>query len=202
MSTTVPLPRAVQRARALVHVATVAARFDPAHAAGLLDDALHPSWNQRIPGTEGYNHILEALVWHSAAQFGTLLARIDPSPAKRLVADIEKIPPVIRALHHREFLDDVAPFIAKVAEVAAEVDIASAEELVRPMGAPARDMALAKVATAAARTELHPGRADRPHRHQSAQPDPGGRVGGSGRNLPRPRCWRNWTRRCTGRSGH
>src|SRR5215475_8213851 len=147
------LPLAVQRARALVHVATVAARSDPAHAARLLDDALHPSWDQRIPGTEGYNHILEALVWHSAAEFGTLLARIDPSAAERLVADLEKIPPVVRALRHREFLDDVAPFIARVAGVVAEVDMASAEELVRPMGAPARDMALAKVATVAARTD-------------------------------------------------
>jgi hypothetical protein len=147
------LPLAVQRARALVHVATVAARSDPAHAARLLDDALHPSWNQRIPATESYNHILEALVWHSAAEFGMLLARIDPPPAKRLVADIERLPPVIRALRHREFLDDVAPFIAKVAEIVAEVDIASAEELVRPMGAPARDLALAKVATVAARTD-------------------------------------------------
>lgn len=147
------LPLAVQRARALVHVAAVAARFDPAHAAQLLDDAMHPSWNQATPGTAGYNHILEALVWHSAAEFGLLLARIDPSTARRLVADIEKIPPVIRALHHREFLDDVAPFIAKVAEVVADVDIASAEELVWPMGAPARDMALAKVAVVAARTD-------------------------------------------------
>ena len=147
------LPLAVQRARALVHVATVAARSDPAHAAQLLDDALHPSWNERIPGTAGYHHILEALVWHSASEFGMLLARIDPSPAKRLVADIEKIPPVLRALHHREFLDDVAPFITKVAEVVADVDIASAEELVWPMGTPARDMALAKVAVVAARTD-------------------------------------------------
>jgi hypothetical protein len=147
------LPLAVQRARALGHVAAVAARFDPAHAARLLDDALHPSWNQRIPGTAGYHHILEALVWHSASEFGMLLARIDPSPAKRVVADIEKISPVIRALQHREFLDDVAPFIAKVAEVVADVDIASAEELVWPMGAPARDMALAKVAVVAARTD-------------------------------------------------
>ena len=155
------LPLAVQRARALVHVATVAARSDPAHAARLLDDALHPSWpapqapshSERIAGTAGYQHILEALVWHCASEFGTLLARIDPSPAQRLVADLEKIPPVIRALHHREFLDDVAPFIIKVAEVVADVDIASAEELVRPMGTPARDMALAKVALVAARTD-------------------------------------------------
>jgi Protein kinase domain len=162
------LPLAVQRARALVHVATVAARSDPAHAAQLLDDALHPSWdaprpswNERIAGTAPYQHILEALVWHSAAEFGALLARIDaridasidPSPAKRLVADIEKIPPVIRARQHREFLDDVAPFIAKVAEVVAHVDIASAEELVWPMGTPARDMALAQVALVAARTD-------------------------------------------------
>jgi Protein kinase domain len=147
------LPLAVQRARALVHVATVAVRSDPAHAARLLDDALHPSWNQRFPGTEGYTHILEALVWHSAAGFGRLLARIDPSHAERLVADIEKIPAVVRALRHREFLDDVAPFIAKVAEVVAEIDIAGAEELVRPMGAPARDMALATVAAVAARTD-------------------------------------------------
>ena len=146
------LSLAVQRARALVHVATVTARSDPAHAAQLLDDALHPSWNERIPETAGYHHILEALVWHCASEFGMLLARIDPSSAKRLVADIEKIPPVIRALNHREFLDDVAPFIAKVAQVVADVDIAIAEELVRPMGTPARDMALAKVAMAAART--------------------------------------------------
>jgi hypothetical protein len=136
-----------------VHVATVAARSDPAHAARLLDDALHPGWDQRIPGPAVYNHILEALAWHSAAGFGMLLARIDPSHAERLVADIEKIPPVARALRHREFLDDVAPFIAKVAEVVAEVDVASAEELVRPMGAPARDRALAKIATVAARTD-------------------------------------------------
>jgi hypothetical protein len=146
------LPLAVQRARALVHVATVAARSDPAHAARLLDDALHPSWHGRLPETAGYHHLLEALIWHCASEFGTLLARIDPSAAKRLVADIEKIPPVIRARQHREFLDDVAPFIAKVAQVVADVDIAIAEELVRPMGTPARDMALAKVATAAART--------------------------------------------------
>jgi hypothetical protein len=147
------LPLAVQRARALVHVATVAARSDPAHAAQLLDEALHPSWNAGIAETAGYHHILEALAWHSAPEFGMLLARIDPSPARRLVADIGKIPPVIRARQHREFLDDVAPFITKVAEVVADVDIASAEELVRPMGTPARDMALAKVAVVAARTD-------------------------------------------------
>ncbi len=147
------LPLAVQRARALVHVATVAARSDPAHAAQLLDDALHPSWNERIPGTAGYQHILEALIWHSASEFGMLLARIGPPSAKRLVADIEKIPPVIRARHHREFLDDVAPFITKVAEVVADVDIGRAEELVWPMGTPARDLALAKVALVAARTD-------------------------------------------------
>ena len=147
------LTLAVQRARALIHVATVAARSDPAHAARLLDDALHPSWNERIAATAGYHHILEALVWYSASEFGMLLARIDPAPAKRLVADIEKIPPVIRALHHREFLDDVAPFITKVAEVVADVDIASAEQLIWPMGTPARDMALAKVAMVAARTD-------------------------------------------------
>ena len=148
------LPLAVQRARALVHVATVAARSDPAHAAHLLDDALHPSWNEPGPGTAGYQHILEALVWHGAAEFGTLLGRIDPSPAQRLVADLEQIPPVIRARQHREFLDDVAPFITRVAEVVAGVDVAGAEELVRPMGTPARDMALAKVAMVAARTDV------------------------------------------------
>src|SRR6516165_6276853 len=148
------LPLAAQRARALVHVATVAARFDPARAAQMLDDALHPSWNQRIPETAGYHHILEALVWHSAAEFGMLLAGIDPSPAMRVVADIEKLFSFIRAREHREFLDDVAPFIAKAAQVVADVDIASAEELVWPMGVPARDMALAKVAVAAARTDL------------------------------------------------
>jgi protein kinase-like protein len=147
------LSLAVQRARALVHLATVTARSDPAHAAQLLDDALHPSWNERIPATAGYHHILEALVWHCASEFGLLLARIDPSAAERLVADLEKMPPVIRALHHREFLDDVAPFITKVAEVVADVDIGRAEELVWPMGTPARDMALAKVAMVAARTD-------------------------------------------------
>jgi hypothetical protein len=147
------LPLAVQRARALVHVAAVAARSDPAHAAQLLDDALYPGWPERIAGVAGYQHILEALIWHGASEFGMLLARIDPSPATRLVADIEKIPPVIRARQHREFLDDVAPFITKVAEVVADVDIGRAEELVWPMGTPARDMALAKVAMVAARTD-------------------------------------------------
>jgi hypothetical protein len=147
------LSLAVQRARALVHVAAVAARSDPAHAAQLLDDALHPNWNARIPGTAVYQHILEALVWYSASEFGMLLARIDPPSAMRLVADIEKIPPVIRARQHREFLDDVAPFITKVAEVVADVDVGRAEELVWPMGTPARDLALAKVAMVAARTD-------------------------------------------------
>ena len=202
------LPLAVQRARALVHVATVAARFDPAHAAQLLDDALHPSWpapqaprhSERIAGTAGYHHILEALVWHSAAEFGMLLARIDPSPAKRLVADIEKIPPVIRARQHREFLDDVAPFITKVAEVVADVDIASAEELVWPMGTPARDMALAKVAMVAARTDA--ARAGQIAFTVTGLPGRlRARVGGSGGHLPRPRCWTTRTRQSTGRSG-
>jgi hypothetical protein len=147
------LPLAVQRARALVHVATVAARSDPAHAAQLLDDAMNPDWNVRIPGTAAHQHILEALIWHSASEFGMLLARIDPSSAKRVVADIEKIPSVIRARQHREFLDDVAPFITRVAEVVADVDIGRAEELVWPMGTPARDLALAKVAMVAARTD-------------------------------------------------
>jgi len=147
------LPLAVQRARALVHVATVAARSDPAHAAQLLDEALHPSWTAPIQGTAGYPHLLEALIWHSAPEFGLLLARIDPSPAQRLVADIAKIPPVIRTRQHREFLDDVAPFITKVAEVVADFDISRAEELVWPMGTPARDIALAKVAMVAARTD-------------------------------------------------
>ena len=147
------LSLAVQRARALVHVATVAARSDPAHAAQLLDDALHPNLNERTQGTAGFQHILEALVWYCAPEFGLLLARIDPSSARRLASDIEKIPPVIRARQHREFLDDVAPFIIRVAEVVADVDIGRAEELVWPMGTPARDPALAKVATVAARTD-------------------------------------------------
>ena len=141
------LTLAVQRARALVHVATVTARSDPAHAAQLLDDALQPS------GPALYHHLLEALVWHSASEFGLLLARIDPSHARRMVSDLGKLPPVIRALNHREFLDDVAPLVTKVAEVVAEVDVASAEELVWPMGTPARDMALARVAVVAARNE-------------------------------------------------
>jgi hypothetical protein len=186
------LPLAVQRARALVHVATVAARFDPAHAAQLLDDALHPSWpapqapshSERIAGTAGYHHILEALVWHSAGEFGMLLARIDPSPAKRLVADIEKIPPVIRARQHREFLDDVAPFITKVAEVVADVDIASAEELVWPMGTPARDMALAKVAMVAARTDA--ARAGQIAFTVTGRPRPAPGQGGWKRGAPPP----------------
>src|SRR6185312_2652909 len=96
--------------------------------------------------------------------------------------------PVIRALHHREFLDDVVPFITKVAEVVADVDIASAEELVWPMGTPARDMALAKVAMVAARPiPPGPGRSPSP-----SWVGPGRlrtRVGGSGRHLPRPQCW-------------
>ena len=163
------LALAIQRARALVHVATVAARLDPAHAARLLEDALHPGWGQPSQGTAGYIHILEALVWHCPAEFGLLLTRIDPPSAKRLVADIEKLSPVIRAQHHREFLDDVAPFIAKVAEVAAGVGIAGAEELVWPMGAPARDMALAKVAMVAARTD--PARAGQIALAITGQPD-------------------------------
>ena len=155
------LTLAVQRARALVHVATVAARSDPAHAAELLDDALHPSWpapqapghGERIAEASAYQHILEALVWHSASEFGMLLARIDPSTANRMISDLERIPPVVRARQHREFLDDVTPFITKIAEVVADVDLARAEELVRPMGTPARDLALAKVAMVAARTD-------------------------------------------------
>jgi len=103
------LPLAVQRARALVHVAAVTARSNPAHAERLLADALHPDWGPAISGTTGYQHILESLIWHSAADLGLLLASIDPAPAERLVADIEQLPPVIRARQHREFLDDVAP---------------------------------------------------------------------------------------------
>jgi hypothetical protein len=147
------LPLAVQRARALVHVAAVAARSDPARAARLLDDALHPGWNYTTHGAAGYHHILEALVWHSGSELGVLLPRIDPAAAERLVADIEKISPVTRALNHREFLDDCAPLVAKAAEVIADADIARAEELVWPMGAPARDVALARVALVAARTD-------------------------------------------------
>jgi len=147
------LPLAVQRARALVHVAAVTARSNPAHAERLLADALHPDWGPAISGTTGYQHILESLIWHSAADLGLLLASIDPAPAERLVADIEQLPPVIRARQHREFLDDVAPFVTKVAEVVASADVASAEDLVWPMGAPARDLALAKVGGVAARTD-------------------------------------------------
>ena len=147
------LPLAVQRARALVHVAAAAARSDPARAARLLDDALHPGWNHTTHGAAGYSHILEALVWHSGAELGVLLPRIDPAAAERLVADVEKISPVTRALNHREFLDDCAPLVAKAAEIVADVDIARAEELVWPMGAPARDVALAKVALVAARAD-------------------------------------------------
>ena len=173
------LPLAVQRARALVHVATVTARSDPAHAAQLLDDALHPNWNERIPRTERYQHILEALVWHSASEFGLLLARMDPSSAQRLVADLEQIPPVIRARQHREFLDDVAPFITKVAEVVADVDIGRAEELVWPMGTPARDLALAKVVMVTARTD-----STRAGQIASAVASRPGQTPGQGRSKP------------------
>jgi hypothetical protein len=173
------LPLAVQRARALVHVATVAARSDPVHAAQLLDDALHPNWNERIPGTAVYQHILEALVWHSASEFGLLLARMDPSSAQQLVADLEQIPPVIRARQHREFLDDVAPFITKVAEVIADVDIGRAEELVWPMGMPARDLALAKVVMVAARTD-----STRAGQIASAVAGRPGQTPGQGRSKP------------------
>ena len=67
------LPLAVQRARALVHVATVATRSDPVHAAQLLDDALHPNWNERIPRTA-------ALPAHPGGPGLALRIRVRPAP--------------------------------------------------------------------------------------------------------------------------
>ena len=146
------LPLAVQRARALVHVATVAARSDPL--------APHNCWT--TPCTQAgmsASRGLRATItswrpWsgtpHQSSACSCPASTQRPQSGwwltlRRSSRHPGAAPPRIP--------NDVAPFITKVAEVVADVDITSAEQLIWPMGTPARDMALAKVAMVAGRTD-------------------------------------------------
>lgn len=69
------------RALALVHVAAVVTKTDAAHAARLLDDAMHPP--------VGRQRVLAYLTLFAADDIGTVLARMDADPARRLIAEME-----------------------------------------------------------------------------------------------------------------
>lgn len=71
--------------RALVHVAAVLAQADPAHAARVLDDAVHS--RSGYPDTRQIldtHQILEAV-----GDIGRVVARMDAQPAGRLLAELE-----------------------------------------------------------------------------------------------------------------
>jgi hypothetical protein len=74
------------RGRALVHVAAITARSDPAHAARLFDDALHPP----IADPRHVRTLVD-LAWHAPDDIAAVLTTMDTGLARRLIADLEAI---------------------------------------------------------------------------------------------------------------
>jgi len=150
------------RAVALVEVAEVVSRFDRAHAARLLDDALHPTHN--APAFPIRGTILESLVVLCPAELGTVISRTDQILAAQILADIRHGSQVISQNQN------VVNRIVWLAEGLASGNPACAESITRVItDKPKRLEALAKVAMVVASTD--PVRAEQMTRAITARPE-------------------------------
>jgi len=150
------------RAMALVEVAEVVSRFDPAHAARLLDDALHPAHNS--PALPVRGTILESLVVLCPAELGKVISRTDQILASQILADIRHGSQVISQNQN------VVNRIVWLAEGLASGNPACAESITRVItDKPKRLEALAKVAMVVASTD--PIRAEQMARAITAGPE-------------------------------
>jgi len=108
------LPDRYERASALLHIATVACRVDPPHAARLIDDA----W--RGP-------LVEYLIESSPIEVGTAMGCSDPLLGGQMLADITEYSRV-HTHRHMGIEEETAGIITMIAEAAASVDPARAEQ--------------------------------------------------------------------------
>jgi hypothetical protein len=117
---------AYAKAGALVYVARVVSRFDPAHALRLLDDAARPT-TQRDGTTLSRQQMLRHLAGHATFELGTVLARADAHSADRILDEIEDI---VRSMI-REEPGTVANIVIGLAEAMAGTDPAQADRIAR-----------------------------------------------------------------------
>ena len=134
------------RAMALVEVAEVVSRFDRAHAARLLDDALHPAHS--APALPIRGTILESLVVLCPAELGTVISCTDRILASQILANIK---------HGTQIISqntNVTNKIVWLPEGLASGNPACAESITRVItDKPKRIEALAKVAMVVASTD-------------------------------------------------
>jgi hypothetical protein len=152
------LPDEYERALALVHVATVVCRTDPAHAARLVDDARYPARNGPDAIRRARRPLLEYLIETSPVEVGTVVGRIDPTPAGQMMADITAYSQLV-TLRHMEAEEETAKVIIALAEAVASASPDRADQIAHILTEESLQlMAVAKVAMVAAHTD--PARAE------------------------------------------
>ena len=168
------LPDKYERATALVHIATVAGRVDPPHAARLIDDA----W--RGP-------LIEYLIESSPVEVGTAMGRSAPALGDQMLADITQYS---RVHTHRRMgsEEETASIITAIATAAASGDPARGAQAAYLLADPSlRAAAVARVVMVMAHTD--PARAEQLTRSITARNEeavqPGTRHGAG-----RVRRWR------------
>jgi hypothetical protein len=152
------LPDEYERALALVHVATVVCRMDPAHAARLVDDTRYPARNGPDAMSGARRPLLEYLIETSPVEVGTVVGRIDPAPASQMMADITAYSQLV-TLRHMGAEEETAKVIIALAEAVASASPDRADRISHILTEePLQLMAVARVAMVAAYTD--PARAE------------------------------------------
>jgi Protein kinase domain len=152
------LPDDYERALALVHVATVVCRTDPAHATRLVDDAQYPARNGPEAMSGSRRPLLEYLIETSPVEVGTVVGGIDPAPARQMIANITAYS-YLATLRHMGAEEDTAKVIIALAEAVASVNPDRADRIAHILTEESLQlMAVARVAMAAAYTD--PARAE------------------------------------------
>jgi len=152
------LPDEYERASALVHVAAVVSRFDSPHAARLLDDARYPIKNGSEVANQWRGPLVEYLIESSAVEVGTVVGRIDSTPADQMLVAIAAYSEL---LTHRNMgvEEETAKVIIALAEAAACTNPDRADRIVRSLADESlQSTAVARVAIVAAHTD--PARAE------------------------------------------
>jgi serine/threonine protein kinase len=147
------LPDEYERASALLHVATVVCRTDPAHAARLLDDARYPARNAPEAMSGSRRPLLEYLIESSPVEVGTVVGRIDPGPATQMVTDIMGYSQLL-TLRHMGSEEETAKVIIALAEAVASANAERADRIAHILTEESLQfMAVARVAMVAAHTD-------------------------------------------------
>jgi Protein kinase domain len=153
------LPDEYERATALIHIATVACRVDPPHAARLLDDAWHLARSIPEMRDQSRRPLVEYLIESSPVEVGMAIAHSDLNLRGQMLGDIAKYSRLL-TLRRMGVEEETATTIIRIAQAAASADPVGADQIARLLSDEGlQDEAVARVAMVVAYTD--PGLAER-----------------------------------------